>query len=183
MLFIISTNTCFWIGCFIDDVESYKKIYELKERSFDKPLAIFVKNFDYLKKYTNLTDRQIDYLKNYKKPFTVLVDKKDCKDDYLLENIKNLTNIDKYKKIAFRVAHNKIHKDFIEKNWLFFLTSANKTWQSEIKTIKKLKEVLNNNIQTYNIQVFENNDLKIKTPYSYSDIFEFTENWIHYFRK
>lgn len=183
MVFIVSTNTCFWIGCFINDLENYKKIYKIKERNFCKPLAIFVKGFSYFEKYTDLTEQEIDFIKNYTKPFTILIDKKKCKDMYLLENIKKLPNKDKYKKIAFRVAHNEVHNKLIEENRLFFLTSANKSNTKEIKSMKEIKDTFKKDIEKYNIDIFENDNFIIKTSYNYSDIFEITKNWIKYFRK
>lgn len=183
MIFIVPTNTCFWIWCFINDIKNYKNIYKIKKRNLNKPLAIFVEDFNYLKKYTNLSNEQITFLKNYDKPFTILVDKKYCKDKQLLENIEKLPNNKVYKKIAFRIAHLDIHKKLINKNWLFFLTSANKTWENEIKSIKKIQETFNKEIIDYKIKFLIYNITDITTPHSHSDIFEFTENWIRYIRK
>ncbi len=183
MLFILPTNTCFWIWCFIDDLENYENIYKVKNRVVDKPLAVFVKDFDYFKKYTNLWKKQIDFLKNYDKPFTVLVDKKDCKDNYLLESIDKLPNASKYEKIAFRVAHNFMHRKLIDKNWLFFLTSANKSWESEIKSRSKIAETFKKDCEDYNIKIFAHPEFKIETPYNYSHIFEFTKDGLNYLRR
>lgn len=183
MLFILPTNTCFWIWCYINDLENYKNIYKIKNRAIDKPLAIFVKDFDYFEKNTNLSKKKIDFLKNYDKPFTVLIDKKDCKDDYLLKNIEKLPNAKKYNKIAFRVAHNPIHINLIENKWIFFLTSANKSWEKEIKKIEKVYQTFEKDLKNYNIKIFAHTEFIIETPYNYSHIFEFKNNDINYLRK
>jgi hypothetical protein len=58
-------------------------------------------------------------LKNYKNPFTILVDKekltknKTKKSQDILESIEKLDNKKIYKKIAFRVAHNFMHRKLI----------------------------------------------------------------------
>ena len=183
MIFIIPTNTCFWIWCFIDDIENYKNIYKIKNRSFDKPLAIFIKDFLYIEKYMDLSKKQIDFLKNYEKPFTFLIDKDKFKDDLVLKKIEKLPNKDKYKKLAFRVVHEQIHKKLIEQNWPFFLTSANKSSQSEIKSLEKIKQVFKNDIEKYNIKIFDDGIFEIKSPYAHSEIFEFTKDGLHYIRK
>jgi len=183
MIFIIPTNTCFWVWCFIGNIENYKTIYKIKNRIVEKPLAVFVESFNYLKKYTNLSYKQIDVLENYTKPFTLLLDKKYCKDNYVLKNIERLPNKSQYKKIAFRVAHEQIHKKLIKQNWPFFLTSANKSQEIEIKSVKKVKQVFKSDIKKYNIKIFDDNILEIKTPYNYSKIFEFTKDGLHYIRK
>jgi len=183
MIFIVPTNTCFWMWCFIDDIENYKNIYNIKNRSFDKPLAIFIKDFFYVEEYMDLSKKQIDFLKNYKKPFTFFIDKDKFKDDNVLKKIENLPNKDRYKKLAFRIAHEQIHKKLIKQNWPFFLTSANKSYQPEIKSLEKVKQVFKNDIEKYNIKIFDDGIFEIKTTYIHSEIFEFTKDGLHYIRR
>ena len=185
MLFILPTNTCFWIGCDIDDIESYKNIYKIKWRDFSKPMAIFIDDIRRFKYISNLTKEQIDFLKNYEKPWTVLIDKKDIKDKKILEAIDNLPNKEQYKKIAFRVAHTFMQRIFIYKRNYFFLTSANKSWQWELIESKKVKEIFKDDIEKYKIRYFAHDDYIINSRQKFSDIFEFS--WkttkIHYLRK
>ena len=173
MIFIIPTNTCFWIACPILDSNSYEKIYKIKARDFSKALAILVLNFDYLKKNTLLTQEQIFFLKNYKNPFTILIDREKVLDKNLLENISKLKNSQIYQKIAFRVSHNFMHKKLIKKYWLLFLTSANKSNQWEIFSSLKIKEVFKDEIKKFNIKIFAHNDFCINSLKKSSDIFEF----------
>ena len=172
MLFIVSTNTCFGIWCFIDDIIWYKEIYKLKWREFTKPLAIFV---DDIEKVINLNNFQKDFLKNYDKPWTLLVDKQEVKDKKILEHIEKLPNKEIYKKLAFRQIHNKEQKNLLGKWWYFFLTSANKSWKKEIKNIDEIKKEFPENIEIY----WDDIDSK----YDFSDIFEFDGNSVKYWRK
>ena len=64
-IYIVPTDTCYGIACEISDVKSYEKIYKMKKRNFDMPLAIMVPNYNWFKENTYLTDEQIDFLKNY----------------------------------------------------------------------------------------------------------------------
>ncbi len=172
-LFIIPTNTCFWIACPISKIESYKKIYEIKNRKFSKPLAILCDKIDYFKKNTLLTEKQLNFLANYKKPWTILIDKEKIKDKELLNQIKQLPNSNLYKKIAFRVAHNFMHSKLIRLNWLLFLTSVNKSWKKEIFSSIEAKQEFKNEIENFWIKVFAHNDFCINSQKSASDIFEF----------
>lgn len=184
-LFIFPTNTCFWLACYIEDLESYKKIYKVKGRKFSNPLAVLVLDFEYLEKNTKLNLEQISFLKNYKNPFTILLDIKNILDEKLLKQIKKLNNSEIYEKIAFRVSHNFMHKKLIKKNWLMFLTSANKSWESEIFSSIKVKEKFKEEIEKFWIKVFAHNDFCINSKQKSSNIFEFV--WekleLKYFRK
>jgi len=184
-LFILPTNTCFWIACPISEIGSYKKIYEIKTRDFSKPLAILCEKIDYLRQNTKLTEKQLDFLSNYKKPWTILIDKEKITDKNLLNQISKLPNSEIYEKIAFRVAHNFMHSKLIRLNWLLFLTSANKSNNPEILSSIKVKEEFKEEIENFWIKVFAHNDFCINSSQTASDIFEFIwdSNEIKYLRK
>lgn len=141
MIYIIPTDTCFWIACAINDIKSYNEIYKIKNRSNDKPLAIMVDSFSWLEKNTNLNKTQIEFLKNYYRPWTILTDCSYIKKILNLEewNLK-YENKEFYKKIAFRVANNEIQIRLISKIWPIFLTSANFSWEKEIYDIYEAKK-------------------------------------------
>lgn len=141
MIYIVPTDTCFWISCSLDDVKNYNKIYEIKKRELSKPLAIMIESFEWLEKNTILNKEQINFLKNYPRPFTVLTDSKIIKMILNLEQEDfEYQNKEIYKKIAFRVAHNDIQKKLIKEIWPIFLTSANFSWEKEIYDINEAKK-------------------------------------------
>jgi len=133
MLSILPTDTCWWIWCQIHDVQAYEKIYSLKKRSFQKPLSVMVESFSDLQEYSNLNEEQIEFLKNYEKPFTVLA------DSDILENL-NIPNMAQYEKVAFRVAHSDIQKKLISEVGPIFLTSANISGHQEYYTLENVKK-------------------------------------------
>jgi len=141
MTYILPTDTCFWIACRIDDVKSYHKIYKMKNRSYDKPLAIMVENYEWLEKYTNLNNDQIKFLKNYKRPFTILCECPRIKMllDFEDENF-NYENNKLYQKIAFRVANTKLQTNLLKTTGPIFLTSANFSGEKEIYDIDEAKK-------------------------------------------
>jgi len=73
-----------------------------------------VESFEWLVKNTSLNDDQIDFLKKYPRPFTILTD---CPYIEMILNLEQddfqYENKEFYKKIAFRVAHNEIQKKLI----------------------------------------------------------------------
>ena len=159
MIYILPTDTCFWISCPIWSLEDYKKIYALKNRPSEKPLAIMVEDFEYLKKHTAINELQLNFLKNYPSPFTVLLN---TKRDFILDTIPNKKY---YKKTAFRVANLDVLKKLLRKIGPVFLTSANlsNTWETYL-----LKDIPFENSQE--IEIIGSEDLE-KAPAS--DIFEF----------
>jgi tRNA A37 threonylcarbamoyladenosine synthetase subunit TsaC/SUA5/YrdC len=56
----------------MNDYSSFKEIYELKKRGFDKPFSLVVKNYEDLRNFIEISDAQITFLKKLKTPFTVL---------------------------------------------------------------------------------------------------------------
>ncbi len=185
MIYIISTNTCFWLSCPISQIENYNKIYEIKNRQKDKAIAIMVSDFDYFEQNTKLTLKQIEFLKNYKNPWTILIDKEKICDKNLLKIISSLDNSEIYIKIAFRVAHTFMHRRLIEEKWPLFLTSANKSTNPELFDTISVKKEFEKEIKENKIRVFAHNDYYIKSEKNYSDIFEFEDNSleINYLRK
>ncbi len=185
MLYILPTNTCFGIACPVKDLESYEKIYGIKSREKSKPIAILVDDFSYFSEHTKLTSKQIDFLKNYKNPFTILIDKQKILDKNLLKIINNLPNSKIYEKIAFRVAHTFMQKKLIRLNWPLFLTSANKSGNPEIFDTISIKKEFASEIDTHQIKIFAHNDYCINSSKKYSDIFEFVRESeeVNYFRK
>lgn len=73
MIYIIPTDTCFGLACSIDDKISYDKIYKIKGRPKNKPFAIMIDEIYHLSSLLN--EKQIEFLKNYSRPWTILIDK------------------------------------------------------------------------------------------------------------
>lgn len=159
MIYILPTDTCFWIWCQIYNEEDYRQIYSLKKRSFDKPLAIMVENIEFLKKHTPISDMQVKFLLDYKRPYTVLLT---TKTNFISENIPNKSL---YKKTAFRIANTEMQKNLLGKIGPIFLTSANISGNKEIYSKKDIPFH-----PSENITIYGESDIEIVPP---SDIFEF----------
>ena len=176
MIYIFPTDTCYWIACPITDIKWYEKIYKLKKRSYEKPLAIIVENFAWLEKYTDLTKEQVDFLKTYEKPFTILTSSDYTKiwiDFVDEETWEEFRNREVYEKIAFRVANNKIEKKLIKQDWPLFLTSANISDKWETYKRKQIKEIFWEYISNWSIKFLWEELWDLNENIAPSEIFEF----------
>jgi len=183
MLFFVPTNTCFGLWTYIDDLKSYYDIYKIKWRDFTKPLAIFLDSLQILKNITNLTNKQIEFIKQYKKPFTILVNINNVKDEKIISSIEKLPNKQEYKKLAFRIAHCNIHKKLINKHTYFFLTSGNRSGELEIKSSSEIQKQFEKEIKNYNIKLLAEDNHIIDSKQNSSDIFEFINNQLIFCRR
>jgi len=186
MIYILPTDTCFWIACPIHDIKSYEGIYKIKKRNLSKPIAILIDNYKWLTENTDLNTEQIEFLKNYDKPFTILTNSDPLKlwINYTDEDNKEFINRDIYKEFAFRVANNNTQKKLIKQHWPMFLTSANISNNQEIYTSKEIEKEFCYYLENNKIQFVWKNTWKLKQNWT-SDIFKFI--WdsleIEYIRK
>lgn len=169
-LYIIPTNTCYGMACPIWDYDAYQKIYDIKARGYDKPLAILVPDYEWLFDNTPLTEDQLNFLIEYKRPFTVLTD---CSRISMLLGFEDeqmsYPNHEQYKQIAFRIAHTDSQNELLEQEWPLFLTSANISGKPENYTISDLKISLWNKLNDF--EIIDEVDLDKNTLSS--DIFSF----------
>ncbi|MBS9784222.1 Sua5/YciO/YrdC/YwlC family protein [Candidatus Gracilibacteria bacterium] len=166
MLQIIPTDTCYGLVGEYNEAD-YDEIYQLKSRSFEKPLALVVRDFEDIKKYGRISDEQVNFLKKYLHPFSVLVPRVwDFPFDFDRE---------KYRYLSIRVASVCFSKNL--KNTLkfpLFLTSANPSGQAEAQDFLQAKKYFPE------IDGFDGGICNQKP----SDIFRFTESGeVEYLRK
>lgn len=173
MLHILPTDTCYGIWCQFHDKDAYERIYALKKRSFEKPLAILVESFDWLAKNTKLTSEQIDFLKKYHRPFTILTESRPVRIylEFSTDDEEAFVNKDIYTYISFRVAHNNIQKKLLRETWPLWLTSANltNTWETYSPTI--IEKDFWYQISTWELEFYSGWELDSTTPAS--DVFRF----------
>lgn len=174
-IYVVPTETCIGIGCRLDDQEWYELLYTLKWRDKSKPLAILVPSWDDLLYETTLTPAQINFLRTYKFPFTIVCNiREDFRDEYPL--------LDEYgyKTIGFRVGEACLPKETIGYvRSPIFLTSANKAGEEECHTIDEVNDVFRDNIELLKILPGKAG----KQPSSNVIQFVWTTNDLKYIRK
>ncbi|MDA9128969.1 Sua5/YciO/YrdC/YwlC family protein [Candidatus Gracilibacteria bacterium] len=173
MIYILPTDTCYGIACPLDDKKNYEKIYKIKKRDFGKPLAIMVESFAWLRENTYLTDKQVDFLERYEKPFTILTysDPVELFLKYGDTGEEHFINKDVYERVAFRVASQMIDKDLVAEHGPIWLTSANLSGTGESYTLEKIEKDFEYYVENNIVEVLGGYDLNPNIPAS--DIFEF----------
>lgn len=139
MLFLLPTDTCYGLAWEFTE-QDYIEIYRLKGRDFSKQLAILVEDYADMKKYIEISDEQIDFLKKYPHPWSFLGKRR---IDFVLPL---WMDSEKYQMISIRVAQvciPPIQLSSHTSNLLFplFLTSANLSWMPESKTLAEAREL------------------------------------------
>lgn len=142
-IFIVPTDTCLGFGCRLDDKEAYEMLFELKGRDKNKRIAIMVPTWDDLAYESTLTPNQINFLKTYKFPFTIISTiREDFRDEYPL-----LDEYD-YTTVGFRVAETCLPPETQQYiRYPLFLTSANKSGKGECFTMEEVNEVFPGDIE------------------------------------
>ena len=173
MIYIIPTDTCYGIACPLEDKKNYEKIYKIKKRSFDNPLAIMVEDFAWLRENTDLTDEQVDFLEKYEDPFTILTNSNSVELflQFWDENEDHFINKDVYKQVAIRVASNAIESKLIKNVGPIWLTSANLSGKWEIYNIPDIEKDFAYYIEKGIVEIRGTYALDPKV--SASDVFEF----------
>ncbi|QFR39018.1 Sua5/YciO/YrdC/YwlC family protein [Candidatus Gracilibacteria bacterium 28_42_T64] len=183
-VYIIPTDTCYGLACPISEHESYDKIYKMKKRDYTKPLAIMVEDFKWLSQNTDLTPEQIQFLKDYENPFTILTESMPLSHwiQFEVEDV-CFRNREVYPKIAIRIANNTEQAKLIKRVGPIFLTSANISDKPEIYKGSELKTEFAYYLANSKIELLGGYDLTYNNHTS--DIFEFegTTTEIKYLRK
>ena len=144
MVIIFPTDTVYGIGCPIFDVEGIDKIYEIKKRSKDKPLACLFSNIEQMEDICYLDSNAIKLINKYLPgPLTIIVKAK----DKLVEKIG-------YKTLGIRIPNNKIALSILDKYGPMLTTSVNDSGEEPINEYEKIKEKYNDLVD----EIYDNNE-------------------------
>ncbi len=135
MLLILPTDTCYGLAWSLmrDD---YEDIYRHKWRDFTKPLALIVRSYEDMRKYIEISDSQIEYLRSYTYPWSFLWE---IRSDFVLPEFMDPLQ---YTKLSLRIAENCIDANIRDNiTYPLFLTSANLSWASESTTFEQAQNI------------------------------------------
>jgi len=128
---IYPTETSYGIGCKISDVESVKRIREIKSDR-KKPFIILVSSKEMAKKYAEIGADAEKLIDKFKGHLTLIVPKKEKISDKVSE-----------KNIAFRISSNEIANAIVkELNEPIISTSANLTGEKPIYSFDDAVKIL-----------------------------------------
>ncbi len=84
-LICFPTDTVYGVGCMIDDEEALKKIYHIKHRELNKPLAVLFPDIDSVLEYGKLPSKNVKTLmeKYWPGALTLIMEKKQNISNYV----------------------------------------------------------------------------------------------------
>ncbi len=137
---VIPTDTVYGLVGDATSENVIKKIFEIKQREYTKPLLILISNFDMLKKYVkNISPLELEIInKFWPGPLTII-----------FQNKKNLSAILTANKseIAIRMPNDERLLDLINKlDKPIIATSANIAHKKTITSIDLLEDKIKNNV-------------------------------------
>jgi len=133
------TDTVFGIGAMIDDLEAINKIYKLKKRSSDKPLAILASKVEDILPYIEMPSEDIfNIMKKYwPGALTIIFKKKHSISSQVVSKIDT---------IAFRIPNNAITLNILEKTGPLATTSVNISGDNPINTYQEIDKLFGDKI-------------------------------------
>lgn len=118
-IIIFPTDTVYGIGCKITDENSIKKIYEIKHRPKDKPLACLCANLEQIDQIAILDKVAKKIIKNFMPGALTLILR--ARDD--------IGKITGFETIGVRIPNNKLALDILQQNGPMLTTSVNESGQ------------------------------------------------------
>ena len=133
------TDTVYGVGCLIDDEQSIKRIYELKKRDQDKPLAILVGSIEQANDIVKaLPKKAVELMeKHWPGALTIICEKN--------ENVPSFLN-PLYKTIGIRMPKSKIALAILQKYGPMAVTSVNKSGEAPLNTFDEINNAYQNEI-------------------------------------
>lgn len=114
---IFPTDTVYGIGTQIFDLEGINRIYKIKNRSYDKPLACLCSSIEQINEIAYLNDKAIDLINKYMPgALTIILKSKDI--------VKNKIG---YDTIGVRIPNNKIALNILNEFGPMLTTSVNES--------------------------------------------------------
>lgn len=133
------TDTVFGVGCKIDDEESLDRIFLLKERDFNKPLAVLVGSLeDAIALVDYLPTKAVELIKKYWPGALTII----CKKSSVVPTFLNKG----YKTIGLRMPNSGIALSILRKFGPMAVTSVNISGKDALNTYEEIAEKFQNKI-------------------------------------
>ena len=133
-LIIFPTDTVYGIGCSIFDIDNINKIYEIKHRSKDKPLACLCANIEQIESIAIIKDDAKKLINKFLPgALTLILNSKD-----------EVINKIGYKTIGVRIPNSKVALDILNENGPMLTTSVNDSGMTPLNEYEEIKEKYGN---------------------------------------
>lgn len=130
-LIIFPTDTVYGIGCPIFDIANIHKIYEIKHRSLEKPLACLCYNLEQIEEIAEVDHKVRSIIDTYMPGALTLI----------LKAKPIVTAKIGYKTIGVRIPASKLALEILKENGPMLTTSVNESGQEPLNTYEEIKEV------------------------------------------
>ncbi len=151
-LLIFPTDTVYGIGTSVYDSENITKIYEIKHRPLNKPLAVLCANLEQIEEIAYLSDFARTLVKNLMPgALTIIVPAKD--------SIKKSMNLDM---VGVRIPNSKLALSILEENGAMATTSVNDSGEEAMNEYDAIKAKYDG-VVDYIYKSYENSSSKAST--------------------
>ena len=135
---VFPTDTVYGLGCRIDDLVAIKKIYDIKNRDYSKPLAVLAPN-DKIDDYVLNINSQAKQLMNKYWPgaLTIIFNKSDRVNDMVTSNLDS---------IGIRVPNSEIALKVLNRFGLMCTTSINISGSDALNNIEDIEKYFKDKI-------------------------------------
>lgn len=126
------TDTVYGVGCIYNDEVAIKKIYELKNRDYSKPLAILTPSSDIAKYITSESEKANELMDKYwPGALTIIFKKSNLIPDIATSNKDT---------VGFRMPNSKIALSILKKFGIMTTTSINISGMSPLNDPKEIEK-------------------------------------------
>ena len=127
-IIIFPTDTVYGIGCLLDDLSSVKKIYDIKQRDYSKPMAILCHDINEVKKVIHpLTELKEEWISKWPGKLTLIFKKNDRVSDLITANKDT---------VGVRIPNHEVSLKLLNKFGPMVVTSLNLSTESPILLFK-----------------------------------------------
>ena len=85
-IIIFPTDTLYGLGCDATNVESVRKLFDIKKRDKNKPISIILPSLELVSQYSHLTNLAKEIFQNSTDPTTIILESKGNLPEILLAN-------------------------------------------------------------------------------------------------
>lgn len=125
------TDTVYGIGAIISDIEAVNKIYEIKKRDLDKPLACLAGKIEDIKEIVEVKENHNEIVNKWPGALTIIFEKRQSTD---------YVHISKTNSIAFRIPNSEVALAVLNKFGVMATTSINYSGEKPLCKISEIEE-------------------------------------------
>lgn len=131
---IFPTDTVYGIGTKIFDIEGIEKIYKIKNRPYNKPLACLCYDINQINSIAYINDSAIKLINKFLPgPLTLILNAKE-----------EITKKIGYKTIGIRIPNHKLALEILKENGPMLTTSVNDSGKKPLNEYEEIVEKYNN---------------------------------------